>query len=137
MTDSDSSGASQLLKTDVQGRVRTTRSQREALLDAFEAGGLSGPEFARIHGIKYQTFATWRQKRRRDRGRTGESSEKEASGGGGFTLIEASANLPPKHPSEASAGDGLLIELPGGARMRIADSRGIRLAVEMIRTLNA
>ena len=65
MTDSDVQEKVQLLKTDALGRVRTTREQREAILDAFETGALSGPEFAQVHGINYQTFATWRQKRRR------------------------------------------------------------------------
>ena len=31
MTDSDSSGGTELVKTDVMGRLRTTREQREAL----------------------------------------------------------------------------------------------------------
>ena len=51
MTDSDSSGGTELVKTDVMGRLRTTRKQREAFLDAFDKGGLSGPDFARVHGI--------------------------------------------------------------------------------------
>ncbi len=89
MTDGDSAGEASFVKTDTLGRIRTTREQREALLDAFEAGGLSGPEFTRIHGINYQTFATWRQKRRRERGEGGGMTTHSTSGPGVFTLIEA------------------------------------------------
>ena len=57
-----------VLKTDVLGRVKVSREHREALLDAFETSGLSGVAFARHHGVTYPTFATWMQKRRRERG---------------------------------------------------------------------
>lgn len=70
MTDSDSAGDSAFLKTDALGRTRTTKEQRIAILDAFDQSGLSGPDFARVHGIKYQTLATWRQKRRKEQGRS-------------------------------------------------------------------
>ena len=57
-----------LLKTDVLGRVTLGREQREAVLDAFEASGMTGQAFALQHGIKIQTFASWIQKRRHARG---------------------------------------------------------------------
>jgi len=50
-----------ILKRDVLGRVTVTKAQREALLDEFERSGLSGPRFAAMVGLKYQTFATWRR----------------------------------------------------------------------------
>jgi hypothetical protein len=60
--------AGDILKTDVLGRITVGRDQREAILDAFEASGMSGQAFAQHHGIKVQTFASWIQKRRRARG---------------------------------------------------------------------
>jgi hypothetical protein len=57
-----------ILKTDVLGRITVGRAQREAILDAFEASGMTGSAFALHHGIKIQTFASWIQKRRRKRG---------------------------------------------------------------------
>ena len=57
-----------ILKQDVLGRVRTPKARREQLLDEFERSGLPGLKFAELAGIKYQTFATWAQKRRRQRG---------------------------------------------------------------------
>jgi hypothetical protein len=43
-----------VLKVDQQRRVRRTAAQREALLAEYARSGLSGPEFARVAGIKYQ-----------------------------------------------------------------------------------
>ena len=57
-----------ILKIDVLGRVKTPGERREQLLDEFEKSGLTGQKFAALVGIKYQTFATWAQKRRRARG---------------------------------------------------------------------
>src|ERR1700758_2999919 len=57
-----------ILKIDVLGRVKTPAARREQLLDEFERSGLSGQQFAELVGVKYQTFATWAQKRRRQRG---------------------------------------------------------------------
>jgi transposase len=55
-----------VLKTDVLGTVKIGKDHREALLDAFERGGISGKAFARHHGVNYQTLASWIQKRRRE-----------------------------------------------------------------------
>ena len=52
-----------VLKTDSRGRVLTPAEQRETLLDAFEQSAMSAAAFARLHGIRYPTFASWRQKR--------------------------------------------------------------------------
>lgn len=57
-----------VLKQDVLGRVHTPKARREQLLDEFERSGLPGQKFAELVGIKYPTFATWAQKRRRQRG---------------------------------------------------------------------
>lgn len=57
-----------ILKQDVLGRVTIPKEKREELVDAFEVSGMSGKSFAAHHGINYQTFANWVQKRRRARG---------------------------------------------------------------------
>lgn len=41
-----------------RGRVRSTVAQRQAMLAEFERSGLSGPQFARVAGIAYQTFGS-------------------------------------------------------------------------------
>ena len=43
MAQGDKSGELQLVKVDSLGRVRTTPEEREAILAAYDAGGLSGP----------------------------------------------------------------------------------------------
>jgi hypothetical protein len=60
-------GSEAIITTDVLGRVKTPAARREQLLDEFERSGLSGSKFAELAGIKYSTFATWGQKRRRAR----------------------------------------------------------------------
>jgi hypothetical protein len=62
------------LQSDTRGRMRTSAPRREALLEEFDRSGLSGKQFAELTGLKYQTFATWLQKRRRQ----GQSSSKPA-----------------------------------------------------------
>jgi hypothetical protein len=57
-----------ILKTDTKGRVQTPPERREQLLDEFERSGLSGARFAEVAGIKYQTFAAWLARRRKERG---------------------------------------------------------------------
>jgi hypothetical protein len=72
MDTTPSSGASEtILKTDVLGRIKTPRARREELLEQFERSALSGQKFAELVGVKYQTFATWAQKRRRQSGAYG------------------------------------------------------------------
>jgi hypothetical protein len=66
--DTTAGQAMAVLKRDGQGRVRMPATRREQLLDEFERSGLSGPKFAVLAGLKYQTFATWVQKRKRQRG---------------------------------------------------------------------
>jgi len=53
----------EVLRIDRKGRVRFSRERREQLLDEFEKSGLSGAQFARTVGVKYPTFAFWRQQR--------------------------------------------------------------------------
>jgi hypothetical protein len=45
--------------------VQTPATGRESLLDEFEPGGLSASKFATLVGIKYQTFAAWAARRRK------------------------------------------------------------------------
>jgi len=114
--------ADQLLKVDVAGRVWTPRARRDALLDEFERGGTPATEFARRVGIKYPTFASWVQKRRRQK-----------AAGGGAKAIE------PLRWMEALVGGGaapaLCVHLPGGARMEIGDAAGAALAAQLLRAL--
>jgi transposase-like protein len=48
-----------LVKFDRRGRLRYAPEQKVALIEAYAASGLSGPKFAALHGVNYQTFAAW------------------------------------------------------------------------------
>lgn len=99
----------ELVRSDCLGRIRVSVSQREAILDACETSGMSGPQFAAHHGVKYQTFATWLQKRRR--------------ADGGYPALPAPDNFPTLILAEVEApvserplaATPLEIRLPGEA----------------------
>ena len=105
------------------------------MLDEFERSGLKGTQFARLLGIKYQTFASWVQKRRHERG-------EYAFGGPGaalsqtqsVSLVEAvmSSHAVDHHQDKAS---GLQLRLPGGAEALISTPPQARLAAELIQAL--
>jgi hypothetical protein len=119
-----------LIKVDAIGRVRTSASQREALLDAYESSGLSGPEFAARHGVKYQTFATWLQKRKRRTG--GYPALAHPDGTKAFPLLLAEVECPDGPPSVTTP---LEVGLPGGATIAIHGEAQLGLAVELLRQL--
>lgn len=105
MTTTESTTELAVLKTDSRGRVRTPAEQRETLLDAFEQSAMSAAAFARLHGIRYPTFASWRQKRNRQR-----SSEPQTAQAGEFF---EEVHYRPKETA------GLTVNLPGGAGVKI------------------
>ena len=51
-----------ILKSDAGGRTLVPLDRQVELVREFERSGLSGPRFAAMAGVKYQTFATWRRK---------------------------------------------------------------------------
>ena len=51
-----------ILKIDAGGRVLVPTERQVALVREFERSGLSGPRFAEIAGLKFQTFDDWRRK---------------------------------------------------------------------------
>ena len=91
-----------VLKTDSRGRIKTPVDQRETLLDAFEQ---SAAAFARLHGIRYPTFASRRQKRDRLR----RSAPQTEESGAFFEEVHF-------RPKDAA---GLTVALPGGASVKI------------------
>jgi hypothetical protein len=139
-----------ILKVDCLGRVKTPLEEREALLDRFEHSGLPATQFAKRHGINYQTFATWVQKRRRKNGDYEKLRTKTASAKNDKTPDPIAAPAPdePLALTEVvlQAGeqterngpcDGLRLELPGGVRLVVSERTQLELAAELIRTLNA
>ena len=132
---------SELLKVDCRGRVRVSLERREALLDEFERCGVSAVQFAAHIGVKYQTFAHWRQMRSRKRQRGGRSMPPApaalmppgSSSGTRWVeaVVESSGDI------GAGSGSALRVALPGGASMEISDAAQMKLAAGLLRALEA
>lgn len=113
-----------LVKFDRRGRLRYAPEQKAAILDAFASSGLSGPKFAALHGVKYQTFAAWIQKRRR------------ASPARGLPAPATLALVELEAPA-ALCGDGSLrLILPGGTELHVSSQAAVALAAALIRELS-
>lgn len=123
----------QLLKSDVLGRVHTPKERRESLLDEFEQSGLSGTKFAALAGVKYQTFANWAQRRRKQRRQNPTVAKTSAPSVSTVRWLEAVVE---KSKLPAGAAPGVLtVHLPGGARMEIAEATQAALAAQLLRSL--
>ena len=121
--------AEQILKVDQSGRVWTPPERREAILDEFERSGMPASKFAGHIGVKYTTFAAWVQKRKKQRG--GED--------GGLAPLNTPPALPWVEAVVESSASGtakpLVMYLPDGVRLEIADAGQAALAAELLRVL--
>jgi ferric-dicitrate binding protein FerR (iron transport regulator) len=107
-------------------------AQRERLLDEFERSGLSGTKFAALAGIKYQTFATWAQRRRRQRAAGGAV---KVPAGDADKVRWMEAVIDQAQTSAGGLGSSVVLELPGGARVELSDLKQVGLAVALVRAL--
>ena len=117
MTDMQTSDGP-ILKTDSKGRVHTPKARQERLLDEFARSGLSGPKFARLAGIKYQTFAAWGL-RRRKRSVVAAPTKSAEPVRWLEAVVEQAQNTSGKNP--------LVVALPGGARLELTESKQLPL----------
>jgi hypothetical protein len=117
-----------IIKTDTQGRVQTPAARRESLLDEFERSGLSGTKFAALVGIKYQTFAAWAARRRKLAGAKAPVKPVEQVRWLEAVVEQAQSSVKPKALS-------LMLHLPGGARLELADVKQAPLAAALLRSL--
>ena len=128
----------EILKTDVLGRVRTPRARREALLEEFERSGVSAQKFAALVGVKYQTFASWVQQRRKARGQYQSVAKKVATPvrrAEMLSLVEAVVESATADRAVPRGEAVLRVELPGGARLEIGELRQVMLAAALLRAL--
>ena len=134
-----------ILKSDVLGRVTTSRVQREGLLDEFERSGMKGLPFARMSGVKYPTFASWVQQRRRARGvdaappRHARPAHVSALPPRSLGWVEAVVAAPADAlPARSGSAQAVLeVLLPGGARLLVADAPQAALAAHLLNNLRA
>ena len=119
----------QVLKTDVSGRVWTPRAQRDAILDEFEKSGMPALKFAAVVGVKYPTLANWIQKRRQAREASSDSGESApiAAEPAALKWFEATVESRPT----------LEVQLPGGAMIKVSNASQAVLAGHLLRALSA
>jgi len=125
-------GGEMVLKTDVRGRVQTPAARRESLLDEFERSGLSGAKFAALAGIKYQTFAAWALRRRKQRGVV---SPAKAPTPPAERVRWLEAVIEQAQSSGPQRSSSVRVQLPGGACLEITDEKQAALAAILVRAL--
>ena len=120
---------SEILKTDKMGRVRTSLERREQLLDEFEKSKLSGQKFAQLTGLKYSTFAVWVAARRRRRAAISPALPTAAS----QTVEWLETVIDKAQASTPMAGAPLIVRLPSGAAIELANAAQASAAAALLR----
>jgi hypothetical protein len=119
----------ELIKTDCTGRIRVSPEHREQLLDTFESSGMSGMGFAKYCGVKYPTFASWVQKRKRERNQYPPQHDTAPE-----NLLGSLAEVKIEPGCKTTAAE-ICIELPGGAILRLGHPAQAPLAAALIDNL--
>lgn len=112
-----------ILKADRRGRLRYTPEQKQALIEAYESSGLSGPRFAALHGVNYQTLVSWLKKRRQ----------------AGTDHPALRSLVPAELAGPAPCGAAVLpmeILLPCGVRLAVHTPSQMNMAATLIRELS-
>ena len=94
------------------------------MLEAYAKSGLSGPKFASLHGVNYQTFAGWLQMRKRG------DAPAALPAPAGLALVEVEA------PAGPCRDGSLRVLLPGGTELHVASPAAVPLAAALIRELS-
>jgi transposase-like protein len=106
---------------DTKGRVRTSKEQRRVILDEFERSGEAAAGFARRTGLKSSTLAGWLVRYRRS---------KPVRRVAPMRLLEAVVD-----PAPSAVAGVLVLQLPGGVRVEVADEKQAALAALVVRAL--
>jgi hypothetical protein len=122
-----------ILRVDCFGRVTTTRERREALLAEFDRSGMSGQRFAKWAGIKYPTWASWVQRRRKEAAQTPLPQARSKRKGQVRWLEAVVEKKGPVAESAPSGTAGIIVQGPGGLRIEITDAKQVGLAVLLLR----
>lgn len=123
--------SSKIEKTDSRGRVRWSKQRRQELLVEFDKSGLSGPKFAALVGVNYQTLTGWLARRKRQQQLTAPLSPatKALSGVQNSFWVEAVVNKGFQEPKAS----GLVIRFPSGAVMELASLDQATTAAALLR----
>ena len=120
--------SSEILKTDRRGRVRFSSQRREQLLVEFERSRLSAPQYCKVTGLSYSTFATWLQKRRRQPTALPPISASAQPVEWLETVVEKAQAC-----ASPTATDALVVRLPSGATMEVATVSQASVAAALLR----
>jgi hypothetical protein len=128
-------GQDQIVKMDRIGRVKTPRERREALLGEFDRSGMSGQQFAKWAGIKYGTFITWVQKRRRLTAASQAEDKLVPSGTKSeVRWVEAVMEKATAKKSDANPNTAVMIvQGAGGVRLELSEERHVLWAAKLLR----
>ena len=132
MTDMDDEA--EILRTDLRGRVQYTKERRQALLNEYDRSGLSGPKFAAVSGIKYQTLAGWLIRRRRAGALAAPNqvAQPKVSPTGPVQWLEAVVER--SGPSVApAAAPSVVVRLPSGATLECSSEKQATIAAALLR----
>lgn len=123
--------AGKVLKRDAHGRVHSTAEHRQMMLAEFERSGLSGPQFARVAGVPYQTLASWRHRQK-----------KPLEAGPDKLAVVAQPVVPrfaevvlPAVEADKAACPPMQVTLAGGARLEITQASQVPMAAQLIQAL--
>ena len=120
----------EILPVDRRGRVRVSLQRREELLDAFAKSKLSGQKFAQLTGIKYSTFAAWANKRRHQQSALAPDLPSPGPSSAVEWLETVVTNAQKSTPSAAGL---MLVRLPSGAAIELANAAQAPLAAAFLR----
>lgn len=117
-----------ILKSDASGRVLVPVERQVELVREFERSGLSGPRFAEIAGVKYQTFAAWRRKH-------GKLPPTRQPGAPSVQPPAAASWL--EATVEPAGETPVTVRLPGGATMELSHPCQAVLAAQLLKAIAA
>lgn len=103
------------MKRDGRGRRIAAAQERQALITAYRSSGMTQRAFAQREGVKYSTFTSWLQGRRRATAASTKASFSEVA-------------IAPTFTSEA-----LSVQLPDGTLIRGCCARDIAQLVQALR----
>ena len=119
-------GGLQLLRSDRVGRVRTPVAKRLEILAEFQRSGMSGAAFAKLIGVKYQTFSAWTRRQGSSRSAGSKPGPKRSSSKT-VRFLEAQACAP---------STGLEVSWGGQTIIRVGHASQIPLAAALLRELS-
>ncbi len=114
-----------ILKRGARGRVGSTAEARAEAVAEYRRSGLSASAFAKMAGISKNTFWNWLQYHGLTQKR-------------GPSLSKSSSHQPVRFvqlTAQAASAPALLVHLPGGATVEVADERQAVLAARLVQSL--